>query len=513
MKSYSDFRPLGEEPGAFGGFGGGQGSDIVNWGEPKPLPAGLLPVAPFEIDFLPESIAPWIVDIAERMSCPPDYVAIPAIVALGSVLGRKIGIRPQRQTDWLEVANLWGWIVGRPGMMKSPAVKQVLKPLHRLDSQAREEHDEAVKAHKRELELHRLALDEEKKAARKALKDGGHASLDVEEPEEPKARRYVVNDTTYEALGEILADNPNGVLAHRDELVSLLKTLDREEYCAARGFFMSAWNGTEGYTFDRIIRGKTHVEAACLSLLGTTQPGRLAEYIRRAVAGGAGDDGLIQRFSLLVFPDQTEWREVDRYPNSEARIRAWDTFDRLDKLDPDAAGAERDQFEPIPFLRFDDKAQDTFREWRDKLEIRLRAGELAVALENHLAKYRGLVPALALINHLADGGHGPIGEVSLLRGITFADYLETHARRAYGSGLAGETGTAKLIIKHIRNGDLSEGFTARDIQRKDWSGLTEGDQIKAGLDLLSDLDWIAPKMVVTGGRPRTVYVINPKVFR
>src|ERR1700681_1474629 len=113
--------------------------------------------------------------------------------------------------------------------------------------------------------------------------------LVTDEPEEPKARRYVVNDATYEALGVILADNPNGTLAFRDELVSLLKTLDREEYVAARGVFLTAWNGTSGYTFDRIIRGTTYIEAACLSLLGSTQPGRLAEYMRAALTGGARD--------------------------------------------------------------------------------------------------------------------------------------------------------------------------------------------------------------------------------
>ena len=258
-----------------------------------------------------------------------------------AAFGRKIAIRPQRRTDGIEVPNLWGCIVGRPGMMKSPAMSEALKPLHRLDAVAREEHANALKAHAGKVELHKLALDEAKAAARKALRAGGEAQpIDIEEPDEPKARRYVVNDTTYEALGEILADNPNGVLAFRDELVSLLKTLDREEYCAARGFFLTAWNGTTGYTFDRILRGKTHIEAACLSLLGSTQPGRLAECIRRAVAGGAGDDGLIQRFGLLVWPDQSgEWKECDRWPDGEARAKAWQAFERLDKLDPDAVGA------------------------------------------------------------------------------------------------------------------------------------------------------------------------------
>ena len=147
--------------------------------------------------------------------------------------------------------------------------------------------------------------------------------------------------------------------------MSLLKTLDREEYVAARGFFLEAWSGTSGYTFDRTIRGNTHIEAACLSLLGSTQPGRIAEYVRMANRGGLGDDGLIQRFGLFVWPDQSgEWKECDRWPDSTARDAAWHTFERLDTLDPDAMGAERYPYEPIPSLRFIERAQNHFTQWR-----------------------------------------------------------------------------------------------------------------------------------------------------
>ena len=485
------------------------------WPQPKPLPNGLAPVAAFDIAMLPEMIASWVADIAERMQCPPDFVAIPAMVALGAVIGRKVGIRPQSKTDWLEVANLWGCVVGRPGAMKSPAMQEALKPLHRLETAAREAHADSARAYARELELFKLARDEARNEARKAMKNGARASLpELDEPQEPKARRYIVNDTTYEALGELLADNPNGVLAYRDELVSLLKTLDREEYVAARGFYLQAWSGTQGYTFDRIIRGKTHIEAATLSLLGSTQPGRLAGYVRVANRGGSGDDGLIQRFGLLAWPDQSgEWKECDRWPNSEARARAWETFERLDKLDPDAIGAQRDRYEPIAFLRFDGKAQGLFSEWRADLEKRLRTGDMSPALESHLAKYRKLVPSLALVNHLSDGHEGLIGEAALLAALTFAEYLETHARRAYGAEAASETAVANLILTRIRKCDLSDGFTARDIRRKEWSGLTDNDQIKAGLQLLADFDWIAPHTIETPGRPRTAYMVNPRSLR
>ena len=195
-------------------------------------------------------------------------------------------MRPKRKTDWIEVPNLWGGIVGRPGMMKSPAMGEALKPLNWLDAKAREGHSVQLRAHASAVELHKLKVDVARDGARRALKEGLETSpFSVAEPASPKAKRYVVNDTTYEKLGEILFDNPNGVLAFRDEIVSLLKTLDREEFCAARGFFLAGWNGTAGYTFDRIIRGTRHIDAVCLSLLGSTQPGPLAEYVK------AGDRG------------------------------------------------------------------------------------------------------------------------------------------------------------------------------------------------------------------------------
>jgi hypothetical protein len=96
--------------GAFEPFEGNhrKGFSGSTWSEPKSLPDGLLPVAAFDPAFLPEVIAPWVMDISDRMQCPPDFVAIPAVIALGSVIGRKVAVRPQRKTDWFEVANLWG---------------------------------------------------------------------------------------------------------------------------------------------------------------------------------------------------------------------------------------------------------------------------------------------------------------------------------------------------------------------------------------------------------------------
>ncbi len=492
----------------------------IKWAPPKPLPDGLLSVDPFSFDFVPPSIAPWVEDICDRMQCPPDFVAVSAITALGAVLGRKIAIRPQRYTDWFEVPNFWAAIIGRPGVMKSPAMNEALKPLKRLELEADKANAEAIKLHRREAEMRKLRKDAEKKKLKDSLKKNPDLilpedweALDEDATDPPKAQRYIVNDTTYEALGEILADNPNGVLAFRDELVSLLKTLDREDNAAARGFFLSAWNGTGSYKFDRIMRGRTSIEAACLSLLGSTQPGRIAGYLSRAISGGEGDDGLVQRFGLLVWPDQVkEWRNVDRVPNTEARAAVWDTFKRLNDLKWKDAGAVQDEFDPLPFLRFSYEAQEAFDAWRADLERRLRSDELHAAVESHLAKYRKLVPALSLLNHLVDGQRGPIAMESLDRACRFAAYLETHARRAYAAGTQNDVVIGNAIMERIWRGALADGFTARDITERDWSNLKDPEQVKAALDLLVDHRWLAQHKANTHGRPRLVYYVNPATF-
>lgn len=224
---------------------------------------------------------------------------------------------------------------------------------------------------------------------------------------------------------------------------------------------------------------------------------------------------MIQRFGLLIWPDQQpEWNPIDRYPDSAARDAAWQCFGGFDGLDPIAIGAQPiSQYQTVPVLRLDAEAHDLFLEWRKDLERSLRSPDGShPALESHFAKYRKLVPALALISHLADVGHGPIGKDAMLRALGLAKYLETHACRAYGAGPEAEVAAAKAILFHLRKGDIEDGFSAREVHKSGWSNLTDRSQVQAGLDLLGDLDWIVAvdQRSPAGGRPTTRYRINPR---
>ena len=60
-------------------------------------------------------------------------------------------------------------------------------------------------------------------------------------------------------------------------MLSLLDHLDLEQNASQKGFYLTGWNGDSSYTFDRVGRGlNQRVDAVCLSLLGSTQPGRIA---------------------------------------------------------------------------------------------------------------------------------------------------------------------------------------------------------------------------------------------
>ncbi|WP_231363219.1 MULTISPECIES: YfjI family protein [unclassified Thioalkalivibrio] len=488
------------------------------WPDPEPLPPPMPPAPEFAPELLPGALRPWIQDIAERVQCPMDYPAVVAMTALGSVVGRQIGIHPKRHDDWLVVPNVWGAIVGRPGVMKSPAMTEALRPLHQLESEAREAYERA--AH--EYQADKLLAEAASKAAKKQIEEATkkrdmhaarmHALAAMEEPEAPVRRRYTTQDPTVEKLGELLRDNPRGVLVARDELVGWLRGLDKEGHESARAFYLEAWSGTGRYTYDRIGRGTIEIEAATVSLIGGIQPGPLEDYLRAALRGGVGDDGLMQRIQLCVWPDMgREWKNVDRYPDREAKQAAYNLFARLNDIDASELGA--DTASDIPALRFDADAQAVFDKWRAELEQRLRDPDSTEpdAFISHLAKFRSLVPSLALLYHLASDRTGPVDEEGITAAIAWGEFLEAHARRVYGTARTPELRAAYELERRLHKGDLTTPFIAREVHRKGWRAL-DRESVSRCLEYLEDLGRVRAEHHATGGRNKTLWHVHPAVM-
>ncbi len=500
-------------------------SAVVNdWPEPTEI-VSQLPAAPkFDAAaLLPKALADFVLDEADRMPCSPDYIAAALVVCLGSVIGAKTGLKPKRRDDWIVVPNLWGGIVGDPSSKKSPALSTVTRFLDRLEAREAEKLVNATaiyEAEKAAFEAHQSAVKASmKRAAGGAKPDGLRMAAAVSDlqglqaPEEPHAIRYKSNDSSIEKLGDILSRNPQGIMIFRDELTGLLASWEREGHEGDRAFYLESWNGTGSFNIDRIGRGEQFVKTLCLSIFGGIQPDKIESYLA-GIASSLDNDGRVQRFQVMVYPDPVPWTWCDRYPVKGAREAVRDVFDRLSVFDPVQDGATpADDFVKLSHFQFDDEAQEVFIEWCTQLNQVHIANEQDPLMKQHFGKFEKLFCSLALVLHLAEGNIGAVKIESALRAAAWCDYLAGHARRIYGMVEGAKVATAKMISRRIKEGKLKAGFTVRDLLRKHWAGLTTSLQAESALMILEEHHYIKPYEVQdVPYRPTVRYQINPALI-
>ena len=497
-------------------------TDNSAWPEPSPLPK-LPPVPDFPFEILPNELQGYISDCASRARYRIDFAAVSSMVGLGSVIGRKLGIRLKTHDNWTEFANIWGGCIGPPSALKSPATRDGMTPFKALQESADKIHEKALESYAVELEAYKLRKEALKKNAINALAKNSKAQIDLgadSEPEEPTPRTYWTSDATAAKLGELLAENASGLLVERDELSSLLSTLESESNADARGLYLSGWSGNEGYRFDRISRGTVTLPRYALSVVGGIQPGPLTRYVRSAFCGERAD-GLLQRFQLLVWPDAEPFQYSDLTPDDKARKAALELFERADTFDPQTIGQKDDPHSNVPpFVRLSTEAQMVFVEWYTRFMQSARsAGSseiVSAPLAAHFGKYPGLVGKLALILHVADNrGVREVPVETMFKALAWIDYLTPHAQRVYHAAEHPETTVAELLLARINRGELPPHFKAWEISRKGWHGLSDRESVKKACRLLYEFGWLIELDPggASGGRPADpVYAVSPRVL-
>lgn len=508
--------------------GATSGTRPIEWPDPRPIVAELPPAPAFDAKtLLPGVLADYVLDEADRMPCPPGYIAPGLLVAIGAVIGSRCALKPKRRDDWLVTPNLFGGVVGDPGSMKSPAIDKGLRFLDRLEADEAErqaermiEYQAEVVAHKaREAAIEKIMKDAAGNKKKQEAGDVMAAAVadlkSLKPPTEPAARRYRANDSTTEKLGDILAKSPEGLLVCRDELVGLLSSWEKEGHEGDRAFYLEAWNGLGSFAIDRIGRGSLFVPTLNLSVFGGIQPDKLGRYLA-GIVDAADNDGRIQRFQMLVYPDTVPWEWRDRYPVKGAREAVRDAFLRLAAFDPVQDGAHpADDFHKVPYFVFDDAALEVFIEWITDLHQRVIPQEADRLLAQHWSKYPKLFCSVALILHLAEGRIGPVRADTALRAAAWCEYLAGHARRVYGLLDVARVDAAKSLAQKIAAGKLDDGFTVADVVRKDWSRLKSRREVEIALAVLEEAGHVVAVEPADGapGRPTVRYAINPKARR
>ena len=169
-------------------------------------------------------------------------------------------------------------------------------------------------------------------------------------------------------------------------------------------------------------------------------------------------------------------------------------------------------------LRFDRQAQEVWDAFRAVIEERVRGPESSdfPAFIAHIAKFRSLMPSLAVIDHLAEGGSHPdpfIGEQSALKAADTCEFLECHARKVYAEELRPEISAGYLLADKIRKGRVKDGDLVRDILRRGWAGLNPSRKLEDALETLEAGHWlriVESESRPRGGRHERVIRLNPK---
>lgn len=491
---------------------------LISWPDPLPLPT--MPKVPsFPLGILPKCLRRWVGDLSDRTRYAPDFPAVVAMVALGSLIGRKVGIRLKSRDDWTEYGNTWGLIVGPPSVLKSPALRDGTRPLKRLQAVVQQNHEDAMRAYREQAEIAKMQNAASMEAAKKAMRANPReapALALIDPPAPPRERVYWTTSATVEALSVILEGNHTGLLVEREELSSFLAHLEQEQQAEARGFYLSGWSGKEGFRSDRILRGRTFIPAYALSVLGGIQPGPLEKYVR-GTFNGERADGMLQRFQLAVWPDTPAFEFVDRWPDIDLGNEVYRLFEQVDALDPETF-ANADSFGTPPYVRLDADAQTEFVEWYTDFMTRRReiesSGAEHSALSAHFGKYPGLLGKLTLILHIAGHREREVSRQTFLMGIAWLEYLEGHARRIYHAADAPQADTARLLLARLRRGEVKSPFTVRDVYRRNWSGLNDSQRTRAAVTLLTDYGYLAeaPQAQTVIGRPADPSsIIHPRV--
>ncbi|MCA8990134.1 MAG: DUF3987 domain-containing protein, partial [Planctomycetaceae bacterium] len=379
-----------------------------------------IPFKPFPDDCLPGVIASYVREVAVSIGCDVTYAALPMLSVLAACIGRsrQLEVKP----GWWEPSVIWSAIIGESGTGKSPAFDAILRPLRKLEDRMLEEY---------RAECDRILTTEaELGKGRK------------KEPNLPPMPRYSVADTTIEALGPILQDNPLGLLLADDELSGWLGSFN--QYKSGKGSDRSKWLQT--YNAGRlVIDRKTGIRVliiphASVCICGGIQPG----ILRKSFSDEDYDSGLPARFLLAMPPDKiTGWTDNPMPDDTEYQ----QVLERLinDRTPDFNLGFENGTIpDSIQTIRLSSQAREVIASFKDGEKERLVG--ISDPLRASWAKSAGRAARMALLLHCVESPESDrvTGDV-MQRAVVLAQWFDREIERVYHNLGVCQSGDSELL--------------------------------------------------------------------
>lgn len=488
---------------------GAKAEKAEEWGEPVDILADpkLTGLASVDADCLPASILAHARAEGARLQVDPAHIAALDIGVLSAVASDDWRIRLKvNDQSWMERPCIWTGVVAESGRRKTDCFKSSTHGVAQVEEKHRAIHQKRVAQYKRE----------HAEWEAKPKKERGP------EPKCPAERRLATDDFTVEVLSDLLPASGK-ILLRSDELAAMLGVFDRYSkggtVNAGRAHVLALYDGGPR-RIDRVQRGKVYVPNWSAVPVGHIQPDKV-----RPVVGGLSDDGLLQRF-MLVLPPRVEVADPDDddiATDLEAVARFDEITDVLASMrPPETLGGDG---RPEPGVVKAGTDVQPIRRQLFRLIERIEADPtLAPPLKQATSKWRGLLARLSLLFHCVelaerrlDGEHiDPVDMTTLSaetvrKACIFIKRVVVPSTFRFHTEI-GTTGVseshARWIAGHLLSRELKP-ITARDIGRayREIRGKTA--EIVAAMELLEHAGWVLPD----SDRPRAApgWLVNPLI--
>ena len=160
---------------------------------------------PFPVDVLPQPFRRFVERSADAIGCQPVFVAQTLLSAAAGAIGNSTCV--QLKNGWAEPAVIWTAIIAKSGQLKSPAQNAALRLIRAAQSSALVDFEAGCERFRMDRLVYEKAMLE--------WKEDKKPGEPPAEPQCPVAVRYLVSETTIEALAVLLRDDPRGLLLAR----------------------------------------------------------------------------------------------------------------------------------------------------------------------------------------------------------------------------------------------------------------------------------------------------------
>ena len=421
-------------------------------------------VLPFPVSTLPLALRDLVVEGAAALVAPPDFVAVPLLIAAGAAIGDALEL--ELKPGWTEGPNLYGACVGDPGSKKSPNFRLAMQPLYRIQARLRREYEQEKEVYRQE-----LAAWEARKRADRGPK-----------PEAPVFRHVITTDATTEALAPMLL-NSKGLLLFKDELTGWVRGMDQYRSGgrgADRQHYLSMWSRSLIKVDRKSSAEPIIVARPLLSVFGGIQPDLLPDLADAAQR----EDGFVDRL-LWSYPDPVRDRWTTEGIRPETLQAVERIFDDLQALEPD----RDDEGESVArMIRLSPEAQERWVTWYDRHAAEVADEGFKRRLRGPWAKLPGQLARLTLILH-ALVSRPPEAEVHpgvLEAAIQLLDYFKSHVRRTYRQLAHKRRDRVVLLIQALKQrGPMAQSAILHDVFQRnvsaDWVRSTLEDLEESGL--------------------------------